>query len=132
MGRNVSFDGRGVWVKDGVSTIIGALFLQRCLLGGKLPFHMGAVCSTEKHCFRGETQFLERSLRLQRQECFFVRNDVFASNIAFCLQDYLLKANYVAEWDGVLGRRTVFPSGNVVFCGKSVPLHGEQSLQQAN
>lgn len=68
--RNVSFDGRGVWVKDGDSTIIGALFLQRCLLeandaavwkavctADKLPFRMGAVCTAEKHCFRAETQF---------------------------------------------------------------------------
>ena len=42
--RNVSFDGRGVWVKDGDSTIIGALFLQRCLLEANDAAAWKAVC----------------------------------------------------------------------------------------
>lgn len=80
-------------MKDGVFAAIGALFLQRCLLEANDAAVWKAVCTAEKHCFQAETQFWERSLRLNRQECFFVRNDVFASNSVLCLQRHLQQAN---------------------------------------
>lgn len=73
MGRNVSFDGRGVLVKDGVCTIIGALFLQRFLLRGERRCRMES----------GELAFPHGSGVLDGKTLFPSGNAVLGAQSAF-------------------------------------------------